>query len=199
MENDTSRLITIPNILTLFRLVLVPVFVITYYENPDCRYISLGIFALASITDCIDGFLARRLKQVTSFGKLCDPLADKFMVVSMMFCLRDVGLLAPGNLDWLNAVILYAIFTKELFMLAGSSYMLKKGHVVHSNIFGKLATMLLCAAIIMIFPGQGVEPWHGLDALQTAGRWTMVVGVCVSFTALIVYIKESLRTLKNKN
>lgn len=199
MENDTSRLITIPNILTLFRLVLVPIFVIAYYENPDCRYISLAVFALASVTDCIDGFLARKLNQITSFGKLCDPLADKFMVMSMMFCLRDVGLLAPARLDWLNGIILYAMLAKELIMLAGSSYMLKKGHVVHSNIFGKAATLLLCTAIIMIFPGKGTEPWHCVEGLQTAGRWMMVIGVCMSFTALCVYVTESLRVLKNEN
>ena len=78
MQNDDSRLVTIPNLLTLIRILLVPVFAIAFYAYPEQRYISLGIFTLASLTDGVDGYLARKLHQISSFGKLIDPLALPF-------------------------------------------------------------------------------------------------------------------------
>ena len=193
VQNDTSRLITIPNLLTLFRILLVPVFVITYYEYPEQRYISLAVFALASITDGIDGYLARRLDQITSFGKLCDPVADKLMILSMMFCLNQTGLLAPEGMKWLNSIVLYTILAKEIFMIAGGLLMLKKGFVVHSSILGKLATAMFCAAIIMVFPGVGTSPWHGQIVVQNAGRWLMVGAVVMAYAAMVFYILDSVK------
>ena len=196
VQNDTSRLITIPNILTLIRILLVPVFVITYYEYPQQRYISLAVFALASITDGVDGYLARRLDQITSFGKLCDPVADKLMILSMMFCLNQTGLLAPARFKWLNAVVLYAILAKEVFMIFGGLLMLRKGFVVHSNILGKVATAMFCAAIIMIFPGNGTSPWHSQVLVQDIGRWLVVSAVVVAYAALTFYIADSVKKVR---
>ncbi|MBQ3668581.1 MAG: CDP-alcohol phosphatidyltransferase family protein [Clostridia bacterium] len=191
-----NRIITIPNMLTMLRLLLVPFFLITFYQYPEKRFYSMAIFAAASLTDGVDGFLARRLKQVTNFGKLIDPLADKLMILSMLFCLRYVGLLAPGRRYWLNTLILYMILAKEMFMVLGGMFMLKKGTVVHSNYVGKTATMLFCVAIILVFPSNGVIPWHGIEKLQIAGQWLMLVATAVSFAALTVYIIQSVKILK---
>ncbi len=192
-----NRVLTIPNLLTLFRIILVPFFVITFYRYPEKRAISLGVFALASLTDAIDGFLARRLNQISNLGKLIDPLADKLMIVAMLFCLQNVGLLAPGSSKWLSAVILYAIFAKEFFMMCGGLYMLRRGHVVHSNYFGKSATALFILAIILVFPNKETLPWHGVEWLQTAGLWLMPAATLLSFTAMVVYIRQSVKTLKS--
>ncbi len=198
MQNETSRLITIPNILTLIRIFLVPVFVITYYEYPDARYISMCVFILASLTDGVDGYLARRLNQITSFGKLCDPLADKLMIVSMMFCLGRTGLLAPQKPAWLNSVVLYAVLTKEILMVLGGLFMLKKGFVVHSNIFGKIATAAFCLAIVLVFPTNGTLPWHGVGRLQLIGRWLMLAATLSTFVAFVVYLFDSAAKLRGK-
>ena len=196
MQTDTSRLITIPNILTLIRILLVPVFVITYYEYPEQRYISMCVFAAASVTDGVDGFLARKLNQITSFGKLCDPLADKLMILSMMFCLKQTALLAPSDLPWLNSVVLYAILAKEIFMVFGSMYMLKKGHVVHSKFLGKVATCLFCLALIAVFPNSGTTPWHSVMAIQDIGRWLIPAAVVISYSAMIAYIRASVKVIR---
>ncbi len=196
MQADTSRLITIPNILTLIRILLVPVFVITYYEYPEQRIISMCVFAVASVTDGVDGFLARKLNQITSFGKLCDPLADKLMILSMMFCLNQTGLLAPSGRKWLNSVVLYAILAKEIFMVIGSMVMLKRGHVVHSLFLGKVATCLFCVALIAVFPNSGTSPWHGSAAVQDIGRWLMLAAVVISYSAMVSYIRESAKVIR---
>ncbi|MBQ9408360.1 MAG: CDP-diacylglycerol--glycerol-3-phosphate 3-phosphatidyltransferase [Clostridia bacterium] len=191
-----NRLLTIPNLLTVFRILLVPFFVITFYQYPEKRYYSLGVFALASFTDGIDGYLARRLNQITNFGKLVDPVADKLMIICMLFCLKYVGLLAPGKKAWLNNAILYTIFAKELFMMGGGVYMLKKGVVVHSNYIGKSATAMFVLAILLVFPGNVTAPWHGVVWLQNAGLWLMLVATLLSFIALVVYVRNSVKTLK---
>lgn len=191
-----NRILTIPNILTLFRIILVPFFVISFYQYPEKRYISLGIFMFASLTDGIDGYLARRLNQISNLGKLIDPVADKLMIICMLFCLKSVGLLAPYGSKWLSSVILYLIFAKELFMIWGGLYMLKRGHVVHSNYVGKCATALFCLAIILVFPGKIIAPWHTVSWLQDIGLWLMLAATVLSFAAMVIYIRESVKTLK---
>ena len=200
MQNDESRLVTIPNLLTLVRILLVPVFAIAIYAYQEKRYISLGIFTLASLTDGIDGYLARKLKQISSFGKLVDPLADKLMIVCMIYCLMHEGLLAPAGYESLSKWVFLLILVKEIFMVAGGMFMLSRGIVVHSSIFGKIATALFCLAIILIFPAHGIEPWHGVIWLQNVGRFLTIIATCASFVALFTYIKGSLVQLKlNKN
>ena len=80
---------TIPNVLTMIRLLLVPVFVVLFLKGH--KMASLGVFIAASLTDMLDGYLARKLNQITDFGKLFDPLADKLMVLSAMVCQGIAG------------------------------------------------------------------------------------------------------------
>lgn len=78
----------IPNILTILRVVLVPVFFVFFYWN---KYAALAIFIIASLTDFLDGYLARKNNLVTSFGKFMDPLADKLLVTTALLCFADIG------------------------------------------------------------------------------------------------------------
>ena len=117
---------TIPNVLTMIRLILVPVFVALFLKGH--RMASLGVFVAASLTDMLDGYLARKLNQITDFGKLFDPLADKLMVLSAMVCQGIVGVF-----PW-SAIIIVAC--KELFMVIGGLLMLKNDVVVYSNYVG---------------------------------------------------------------
>lgn len=189
MENDTTKWINLPNCLTIFRMLLIPVFLIAYYQLPDRRYISMIIFAAASFTDCLDGYLARRMNQITSFGKLCDPLADKLMVLSILFCLAGDGALAPEKYKPLNWVYLFVMLVKEFYMLVGSMVMLKKGEVVQSNFWGKAATLFFVVGIILVFP------WHEeVHALQI-GRILIPVAVCLSLAALVSYTVQSVKKL----
>ena len=117
----------------MLRLVLIPVFVVVFFNTPreQDKVAAFIIFAVASITDMFDGMLARKLNQITDFGKLFDPLADKVMVVTAMVCQAIIGVF-----PWVAIIIVAA---KELVMLFGGMFMLSKGVVVYSNYSGKTA------------------------------------------------------------
>lgn len=189
MENDTSSWINVPNCLTILRMLLIPVFLIAYDRLPEKRYISMCVFALASATDCLDGYLARKNNQITSFGKLCDPLADKLMVLSILFCLASDGFLAPAKYEFLNNGILFTMLIKEFIMMCGSMVMLRKGVVVQANIWGKAATCLFVLGILLVFP------WHGVDALYSVGHVVIVLAALTSLCALASYIFSCVKKL----
>ena len=79
-----SNVWTIPNVLTILRIILIPVFVVLFFKGQ--KMAALAVFCAASLTDMLDGYLARKLNQITDFGKLFDPLADKLMVLTAMVC-----------------------------------------------------------------------------------------------------------------
>ena len=81
----------LPNFLTALRVAMIPVFIVTYEQVPPAA--SLLIFLLASLTDCLDGYLARKWNQITAFGKLFDPLADKLLLLAVLFCIARSGLI----------------------------------------------------------------------------------------------------------
>ena len=144
------------------------------------------VYLLASATDVLDGYLARKWNQITSFGKLMDPLADKLMMLTMVFCLVKSG--------YLPLWVLIALFAKETFMVVGSGLLLKgvggrKKVVVASNWAGKAATAALLLAIVMIFP------WHPWEALRSAGRIMMYAAVGFSLYAMVnytlIYVKKT--------
>ena len=86
----------LPNILTLLRVVMIPLFVAAFLTGGISDWITLALFALASITDALDGYIARKQNLVTDFGKLMDPLADKLMVMAAFVCFTYAGLLHPA-------------------------------------------------------------------------------------------------------
>ena len=88
MQEKIRKLFTnvwnVPNVLTMLRMILIPVFVVLFFN--DRKMAALAVFCAASFTDFLDGFLARKLNQITDFGKLFDPLADKVMVLTALIC-----------------------------------------------------------------------------------------------------------------
>ena len=189
MENDTTKWVNVPNCLTILRIFLIPVFLIAYYQLPEKRYVALLVFAAASLTDCLDGYLARRLNQITSFGKLCDPLADKIMVLTLLFCLADGGYLAP-NSRVLNWGILFVMLFKELFLMTGSLFLLKRGIVAQANIWGKSATVAFVAGIAAVFP------WHEIAPLRLAGQCVIAIAVALSLIAMTNYAVMGAREVR---
>jgi cardiolipin synthase len=164
--------LNIPNALTALRVILIPVFVWAYFNVPD-RRIALVIFLIADITDYLDGYLARKWNQITAFGKLMDPLADKLMTLTVLFCLASTTHLA----HW----VFYVTLVKEALMVAGSLVMLKRNVVVMANIAGKLATFAFILAIFALYP------WHDYVWLRKAGELVMYLAVASSLYAMAVY------------
>ena len=140
----------IPNILTVLRLIMVPVFAYTYFALADGNgvYITAGIYILAWATDVLDGWLARRNNWITDIGKLLDPLADKLMQITAAVCFTI------DNRIFL--CLLIPLLIKELGMVIGALIIIRKTNVVvQSHWYGKTATVLLfgCALTRIVFRG----------------------------------------------
>ncbi len=197
MKDRLRKLFTnvwnIPNALTMMRLVLIPVFVIVFFNTPQDRdkIAALIVFAVASITDMFDGMLARRLNQITDFGKLFDPLADKVMVVTAIVCQAVIGVF-----PWIAVIVVGA---KELAMLFGGMFMLGKGVVVYSNYWGKTAQVFFIAALLLSFFHPSLEAGAFRIMGMTPDLALLWVSVALAFAALVVYAAGAVRQLKAKN
>ena len=179
-----SHVWTIPNVLTMIRLLLVPVFVVVYFRTTaEPKYAALAIFAAASLTDMLDGYLARKLNQITDFGKLFDPLADKLMVLSAMVCQAVTGVF-----PWAAVIV---VACKELVMVLGGLFMLSRDVVVYSNIVGKAAQVCFILSLILSFFHVPLAEWG--TRLDLILLW-ITVGLAV--LAMVVYAAEYLRSLK---
>jgi cardiolipin synthase len=136
----------VPNILSAFRLVLVPFFPILYFSDiPNGKLYAGAVFVLAGMTDVLDGFLAREFHWITPLGRVLDPLADKLMQISAMTTL---------TVDHRLPVWFFVMFTaKEFAMLVGGLRLYRKNSdVIPSNFFGKLTAVLFyCAILITLF------------------------------------------------
>ena len=183
----------IPNALTMLRLVLIPVFVIVFFNTPrdQDKVAAFIIFAVASITDMFDGMLARKLNQITDFGKLFDPLADKVMVVTAMVCQAIIGVF-----PWVAIIIVAA---KELVMLFGGMFMLSKGVVVYSNYWGKTAQVFFIASLILSFFHPSLVAGNVCVFGLTIDILLLWITVALAIAALVVYAAGAAKTLKSKS
>lgn len=135
----------VPNWLTIIRVFMVPVFVVfmlcDILGEPD-RYIAGVIFVAASLTDTLDGYLARKNNQVTVFGKFMDPLADKLLVCSAMICLVELGLLP----SWIVIIIVGREFIISGFRLIAA----ERGVVIAASYWGKFKTVSQMIMVILL-------------------------------------------------
>jgi len=184
MEKRRFFVWTVPNALTIFRLLLVPVlWVVMLMEQNDMW--GFAVFAIATSTDVLDGIIARKTNSITDFGKLMDPLADKLMVLSVL-----ITLILRGIVPLLPVVLLGA---KELLMIAGGAFMYKKKIVVHSLFLGKAAQCALCAALILSF----FHDYYG--AMNFQPHIVMLwIGIAVAFAALCKYTITAIHQLSGK-
>ena len=167
----------IPNILSTIRLLLIFVFVYTFFACEDL-YVALLIFLVAGATDIVDGFLARRFNWVTKLGKLLDPLADKMMQFAALTCLWIKNLI-----PWWFAVL---YFLKEgTILLLGLIVIKRRDVAVVSKWYGKLAVCLFYAtvAVSMIFDSFLAE--HTVIATII-----FIPAIACAVAALIAYIKH---------
>ena len=157
----------IPNILTLFRLLLVPLFAWLVLAEGNW-WLAAGVFVLAGLTDVLDGYIARKFNMITDIGKVFDPLADKLMQVTAVLCLYLCGMLPP----W----VLWLIVVKECTMVVTAVYMFIRKVVTYSDWYGKAATVVFYAAVLLIMiSGNGAEPY---------GVYPFVLAVCAVFPGL---------------
>lgn len=138
-----------PNKLTLLRVILIPFFVVCMLAvNAGWgKWAALAIFIIASLTDMLDGYLARRDNLVTNFGKFMDPLADKLLVCSAMICLVDMERIP----SWVVIIIIGREFVISGFRLIASD----NGVVIAANYWGKIKTICQMIMIIVVIADLG--------------------------------------------
>ena len=170
--------INLPNKLTLLRIVLVPFVIAAILIRFPFHYLVAGIlFGIASITDALDGRIARRDNLITDFGKFADPLADKILVISVLVCFVKFGLCGAVPL----IIIIFREFAVTSVRLVASA----KGKVIAANMWGKVKTVSQIAAIVTIFVLQ-----TALDIISLA-----MVGWIVPNGALDLYNWTAYHTL----
>ena len=177
----------LPNKLTLFRVILIPFFVfflLAPYFTGYGNYIAVAVFIVASITDFLDGHIARKRNLVTNFGKFMDPLADKLLVCSALICLIE--------LDRLPAWIVFIIIARE-FIISGFRLIASdNGVVIAASYWGKFKTtfqMLMVIVLILDIP-HPVFYWLGVILTY--------VSLALTVISLIDYIVKNKNVLQDK-
>jgi CDP-diacylglycerol--glycerol-3-phosphate 3-phosphatidyltransferase len=144
--------LNLPTILTLSRIVVIPLFI---YVTPTYNFLGALIFGMASITDFLDGYLARRSKQVTTFGIIIDPIADKILVIAALIVLVDMG-----RISTMIAVIVIA---REFLVTALRVVALTKDIIIKAEMGGKLKVTFQITAVICLILGWGK---HGVPVID---------------------------------
>ncbi|MEN8206658.1 MAG: CDP-diacylglycerol--glycerol-3-phosphate 3-phosphatidyltransferase [Pseudomonadota bacterium] len=182
---------TIPNILTLIRIILIPVLVIVFYMPGQWTYqLSAAIFGIAALTDLLDGYLARRWNQTSPFGAFLDPVADKLMVaVALVLLVQD----NPAPLFAIPAAI---IIGREIAISALREWMAEIGArtKVAVSIIGKLKTTIQMIAILLLLYKipLGVLPTH------TVGLVLLYIAAALTLWSMIVYMHAAWPLLSGK-
>ncbi len=134
----------LPNKLTLLRIILIPIFMgVLYWGFPNAQYVALAIFILASLTDLLDGKIARKYNLVTDFGKFADPLADKMLVTAAMLWFVEVGQMPA----WALLIVICREFAVSgLRMIAAD-----KGRVIAAGWSGKVKTASTMVCLVLMF------------------------------------------------
>ena len=174
----------VPNILSAFRLLLVPVFVVVFFSHVDGAYILAAcVYVLALITDMLDGYIARHYDAISRLGRILDPLADKLMGVTVLICLTIARILPIWS------VLVFV--GKELLMMLGSIIMLRQeADVMSANYIGKTATFLLCAVCVALLVFSGIS--------AAAANLMIGAALAVSVLSLVIYGMEFIKKMTKK-
>ena len=174
----------VPNALSLLRLVMVPVFCLVYFLAGEyAHYLAGMVYALATFTDFLDGYIARKYNLISRLGRILDPLADKLMSFAVL-----MSLVIKGLIPWWAAAI---YFVKEAFMGIGALVQYKKvDDVPPSNFLGKFSTVFFFSVCLLIMLLPWMDTWIS----------TALVCLALAFTiaAFTTYLAKFLRLTKDK-
>ena len=176
----------VPNTLTVLRVIMIPFFVLFMLGDITSvdKYIALGIFIAASLTDTLDGYLARKNNQVTNFGKFMDPLADKLLVCAAMICLMDLDRLP----SWIVIIIISRGFIISGFRLIAAD----NGIVIAASWWGKAKTISQMIMIILLVADFG-------GVFDMIGQVMIYLALVLTVVSLVDYIAKNKQVLKMQN
>ncbi len=175
----------LPNKLTMFRVVLIPFFIVFLLVPtiPAGKWIALAIFIVASLTDLLDGRIARKYNLVTNFGKFMDPLADKLLVCSALICLIELQRIP----SWMVVLIIAREFTISGFRLIAAD----NGVVIAASYFGKFKTTFQMIAVCLL-----IADIEALQSVTLIILWIAVILTVVSLVDYLVKNKDVMREEK---
>jgi len=184
----------LPNTLTWLRILLIPLFVAVFYlpdgwvPKHDINLTATLIFAFAALTDWLDGWLARRLNQMSAFGAFLDPVADKLMVAAALIVLVD--------LDRAGIAASLIIIGREIAISALREWMAREGqsHSVAVSFVGKLKTTAQMVSILLLLYHDALL---GLDT-QWLGRWLLDIAAFLTLWSMLHYLRMAWKALKNE-
>jgi len=183
--------INLPNMLTWARVVAIPLLALVYYLPLDItvrNYIATVIFVLAGITDWLDGYLARKLGQMTSFGAFLDPVADKLLVCSAL-----VVIVSLGRVDALIALV---IIGREITVSALREWMARIGQSSSVAVqgIGKIKTVVQMVAIPLLLFDATIGGWH----TRIPGQILMIVAAVLTVWSMLYYLQKAIPHLRNQ-
>ncbi len=173
----------LPNKLTVLRVILIPFFVVSMMiengANQTFRYVAAAIFIIASLTDMLDGKIARKYNLVTNFGKFMDPLADKLLVCSALICLIQLGQLPA----WMVIIIVSREFIISGFRLVAA----EQGIVIAASYWGKFKTTFQMIAVVLM-----ILNFEALSVVTLICTWAALILTIIS---LVDYIAKNHKVL----
>lgn len=176
----------LPNKLTILRVLFIPFFMF-FLMSDNIRYapiIALVIYVVASLTDTLDGYIARKYKLITDFGKFMDPLADKLLVTASLICFVELGLI--------NSWVAMVIIARELIITGFRTIAASKGITLAANNWGKMKTIFQMITIILVLflnAGLPIDLW-----IVTTVLWAITV--VLTLLSGTIYIVENKSVLK---
>jgi CDP-diacylglycerol--glycerol-3-phosphate 3-phosphatidyltransferase len=181
--------INVPNLLTLTRILLIPVFVVLFATpDPHRSIIAAIVFAVAAVTDLLDGYLARRSGQVTKLGKLLDPIADKLLVLSALILLV--------NVDRVSALVAILIIAREVAVTGIRAIAATEGMIIAAETTGKYKMALqVIAIVLLILEGTALSV---LGNLHLAGIVTLYLSLILGYVSGAQYVWSFWRQVATK-
>jgi CDP-diacylglycerol--glycerol-3-phosphate 3-phosphatidyltransferase/cardiolipin synthase len=180
--------LNVPNLLTWLRILMIPIVIGVFYL-PDAwlsgwqrNLIATSVFAVAAITDWLDGYLARRLNQISAFGAFLDPVADKLMIAAALIVLVE--------LSRVNAIISVVIIGREIAISAMREWMAKIGQSksVAVNFLGKVKTISQMIAVPLLLYHDRLGPLNP----QRVGTWLIYLAALLTLLSMFYYLQRAL-------
>ena len=181
---------TAANWITLSRIALIPIFMVALsIEGPYSATMALSIFIVASLTDAVDGYVARKFNQITTFGKFMDPLADKLLVATAVIYLVHGHMIAP----WAAAIIIAREFAVTSLRMVAIS----EGRVIAAGLSGKIKTAVqIVCIVVLLAPLSLYEHSIGVVSYRDIAAWVMAA---VALWSGVDYIIRHKDIIKIKN
>lgn len=169
MDSKENKVWTIPNILTIFRLFMVGIMIYFFFlGNSLAAFI---VYVTAALTDVLDGYIARKYNQVSNFGKLFDPMADKLLSIAALGGLFFIGYMS-------RTLVIIVIVKESIMVLGGGLALFWLKNVVYANKFGKFAALMYTAAILLTFFHPHLAP---------VDTYFLYAAVIINIAALLQY------------